>query len=155
MSVEDIKAEVELNYPRKYVDLYEIDEEDPIDPLAKVVPTVEDNFFGTNALNLLVFTKLYINDDEEWDAQYEDSKARLLATYDKFAKYELHIYIDSAAGDILDANEGQLETFEELLTGLAEELVDYGITYHGQMSSETGELGTSINEVIQTFISDT
>lgn len=156
MPINDIYMEVKLNDDNKkrFVDLYDIDPDAPVDPLQKVVPTTDQDFFGTFALNLLVFTKLYFNDENSWDDQYSVSKDRLIATYDKFAKYGLYIFIDGAADDIQNADPDQLVTFQEMLSDMANELSSYGVVFGGLIEDES-TLTTTITQTITSFFEDT
>ncbi len=146
MSVETIITAIADDNPKKYVDQYELDPDATVDPLALVVPTTEDLFFGTYACNVIIYTNLYLTDDLDWDIQVEDSKARLIATYALFAKYELHIFIDSDADGIIDADSGTLTDFDTMLTDLADELADYGVVYYGQMTED--DIEAELNDVI-------
>jgi hypothetical protein len=152
MSVETIVAEITVDNPKKYIDLYNIDEDDPINPLAKVVPT-ESFFFGTYTLNIIIFTKLYLNIDNDFDDEIEDCKARLIGTYHLFAKYQTHIFIQSDALEIQSASLTRLATMESKLNDLATELAGVGITYHGQMSEIA--LKDTIESLIASFSAGT
>ncbi len=149
MSVETIYIDLKAAHIKKYIDLFEIDEDKPIDPLAMVVPTTEF-FFGTYALNLIIFTKIY---GPTFDLQLEQSKARLIGTYHLFAKYETHIFIQSDALDIQNANPATLNTFHNKLSDLAAELSEVGVFYHGQQSEVA--LKDTIDEVLESFSADT
>lgn len=156
MSMPDVYEEVkaESSNTKRFVDLYDIDPDAPVDPLQKVVPVFDDDFFGTFTLNFLVFTKLYLNEDNEWDnTQYNASKARLIATFDKFAKYGLHIFIDGSSEDIIDADADKLDAFKELIDGMVNDLSDYGVVYGGQL--EEAELKSAIDKVISDFFEST
>lgn len=150
MSIESSFEEIrdEAGNENKLIDLYEINEDSAIDPLSKVVPT-ETIFFGSYVCNILVFTNLYMNGSNEFDSEVETSKAFLAEVFGQFAKYETHVWIDSSSGDILDADSDDLDTFEDLLVAMCDELAVYGFTYHGRLGS--GLLADSIRAVIADF----
>lgn len=128
--------------PLKYFHQEDIPEDDESgDPLTRVVPCLDGEFFGPFVCNFLIFTKL--------SNSFEDvgTRAKLAETYSKFARYELHIYMDSEA--LSSASEDELADMDELCSGLASELAAYGVTYHGQLGGE--QLKASIEEVIHAF----
>jgi hypothetical protein len=115
----------------------------PNDPLTRVVPSLAIPFFGPFVCNFLVFTRL--------QGGFTDagSKARLIATYADFSRYELHIYIDSEASGIVSASPTARASFASQLSSLAAELAPYGVTYHGQLGGE--QLKASIEAMISAF----
>lgn len=147
----DIINEIISERPKLYFCQDEIIDDDVIDPLARLVPCFTDNrqFFGSKVCNIIIFTKLYMNNSSNWDDQVESTKTQLRNTFAKFAKYESHFWIDSSADEILTANSSDINSMDILLTNLANELSSYGVFYHGQLSED--QLKSSIDNVINSF----
>lgn len=121
------------------------------DPLARVVPCFVDKrkFFGGFACNIVVFTKLFMKSDGSFDTQHNTTKALLLELFPKFARYELHFWIDSGATDILAASTSNKNTFENKLIALAADLASCNVFYHGR--KQAGQLKSDIDAVIAAF----
>jgi hypothetical protein len=146
MSIETIIAA----HPKNYFCRDEIVASEVVDPLAKVVPSLAVEFFGPYVCNIIIFTKLLLNGSNTWDEpQHAETKALLIASFEKFARYELHFYIDSAADGVATASSSDRTLFKNKLIALAAELSDYNVYYHGE--KQDTQLDSHITEVIAAF----
>ncbi len=142
-------------YPKRYMSLHDLGT-GSINPLQNVIPTFDlptvdyPRFFGTYVLNFLGLTGPYLNGDGGWD-DFSHSKEILIASYPKFARYELHMFMDMDSPPMLDADVGQIADTNDLLAELAGELEDYGVEYHGQLGS--GAVSTLLTITIANFYS--
>ena len=135
-------------YKKKYLDKFPLGKS-PKNPICNVVPLTEEDFFGPYVCNVIVLTGIY----KDWSSSSVGAaKARLIATYAKFTKYELHIMIDKTADNIINADTGDLNTMDNDLTTLAAALADYGVTYYGKL--EEGELKAKIALILKTFYNE-
>lgn len=152
--IDDIVVALKEDYDKKYIHQLAMSA-DTVDPLADIVPCFVDKreFFGTYVCNIVVFDKVYFNDDFEWDTQVEATKLLLQELFLEFARYEAHFYIDLEASEIDSASEEDIENMETRLNDLAEALEDYNVTYHGKL--DASELDANIRTVLENFYSNT
>jgi hypothetical protein len=124
---------------------------DKEDPLGRVVPCFADKrlFFGGFVCNIVVFTKLFMKSNGSFDSQHNTTKALLLELFPKFARYELHMWIDSGATDILAASSANKNTFENKLITLAADLASCNVFYHGRKQSD--QLKNEIDAALAAF----
>lgn len=137
-------------------------QENILDPLV-VTQSVSD-FFGTRPLNLVIVGRpagWSKDGDGIWQENWpppglDDAKAKHIATYDQFTKYETHIWTDFIfVNTIMDENpdsriEEMMNALDARLTDLCSELAAYGFTYHGKIESEVEE--NFFHSVIDTFL---
>lgn len=132
-------------YKDKYVDIYPL-ANGVSNPLANIVPLIDDDFFGTKVCNIIVLTGAYI----DWDSSSVDQCInRLQTTYDKFVKYETHYIIDGAAPKITCLSDAKKNDMKDRLIELAATLDAYGVSYDGEASD--GALISLIDDIFKTF----
>lgn len=141
---------IEAANPRLYF-AEDVIGDDTRDPLARVVPCFVDKrkFFGGFVCNIVVFTKLFMKSDGTFDSQHNTTKALLQELFPRFARYELHFWIDSGATDILAASSANKNTFENNLVTLAADLASCNVFYHGR--KQAGQLKGEIDAVLAAF----
>ncbi len=131
-------------YKKRYMDRFELDV-NAEDILANVVPNDVPDFFPGKACNIICLTGIYV----DWDSTA--SVARLKATYNDFAKYELHIMIDGDAENITNSSSSQINDMIEQIEDLIadNELGNYGVVFHGKLS--TSELNDKLRLIADAF----
>ncbi len=142
---------IEAN-PKLYSATDVIQASDVVDPLARVVPCFADKreAFYPFVCNIVVFTKLMLNASFTWDTtQHPLTKAMLIEMFPKFARYELHFWVDSASSDVITSTTQARFDFKNKLTALAAELVDYNVFFHGEKQAD--QLKNEIDQVIADF----
>lgn len=132
-------------YENKYLDKYTLGT-NPKNPICNVVPLSSGDFFGPYVCNVIVLTGVYVDWDED---SVSEAKQRIIDTYDKFVKYELHIMIDGTAENVQDADEDDYAEMVADLVDLANELAEYGVLYYGQL--DEGAIKEKIAEILEAF----
>jgi hypothetical protein len=135
-------------YKKEYLDTYALTGGG--NPLVNVVPlepanSDKDDFFGPKVCNILVINGPY----GDFDSSTNAAKARLIATYDKFAKYETHVFVDKGAAKIRCMNPTDQMNLDAKLAALCGELTNYGFTWHGSL--ESGNLISAVQQVLKDF----
>lgn len=117
----------------------------PANPIENlVVPPGIENFFGTKVLNILIVAVPYgwVKAGGFWSEGtwpypgLEDAKARHIATYSKFTKYETHVFMDFNIVNLIMAAqpgsrfETMMDTVRGRMISICNDLTNYGWTMH-------------------------
>lgn len=156
---DEVGKELQDNkYKKRYLTPEQYDKlPNPLENL--VVPVGIDSFFGTKVCNIFIVAIPFgwkSSTEEEWPPPgYEDAKQRHKDTYDKFAKYETHVYMDFNIVKKIMAEEPESK-FEEMMQttkahmqSMCADLSEYGFKMEGDI---TGDVTAShFYEVIDAF----